>query len=210
MARIILVLICLVLSDPAAISSPPPIEITGDVARAPRSTTPGPVNTLTPYETELVAWAQERFESVGLHVPTTSIAFETDRRACDMAGGLYRGRNGAHSVTVCVRASESFAADLQRRRTLLHELAHAWEQEHLDDADRQRLNERFGTASWSDGTHAWSERGAEHFAETMVFGLLDQTKREVKIDVGCPELAARFSAITGKDVPGPHVPWCLA
>ena len=58
-------------------------------------------------------------------------------------------------------------------------------------------------------SHLWAERGAEQLAETLVFGLLDQHRRDVRVPVGCEELVDRFRAITGVDVLGPDLPYCI-
>ena len=52
-------------------------------------------------------------------------------------------------------------------------------------------------------------RGIEHFAEIFVFGLLDQPRRSLEIEIECPAAAAAFEQVTGIAPIGPGVPWCV-
>lgn len=192
---------------------------------APHSTGPagGPVTASVAYSTPveaapaplddhqaaLVAWAQGRFEEAGLSLPEIAVEFDPTRERCGGAEGIYRFDGTSHRVAICTRESSSFAAELLYRRTLLHEFAHAWETASFDDNDRHRLNRRFGTSAWADPGDAWTSKGAEHLAETIVFGLLDQTHRELRIDRSCDDLVEDFEAVTGTTVLGPDLPPCL-
>ena len=56
---------------------------------------------------------------------------------------------------------------------------------------------------WYAPESAWKQRGAERFAETIVWGRWDQRRRPTLIDVSCRELHADFRSITGSTAPGP-------
>lgn len=164
---------------------------------------PGPHRSLSADELQLLAWAEDRFELVGLELPPVEVSFHDDTRPCGGHNGLYQGPTGAATVLVCVPDRDTAAFDLQRQRTLVHELAHAWEQANLDDATRRELLPILDAESWYAPTSDWDQRGAERFAETIVWGLYDQLRRPALIDVSCRELHADFLAITGTTAPGP-------
>lgn len=157
----------------------------------------------------LVDWAHSRFSEAGLELPEIAMRFDPSREDCNGNDGLYRYSAGQHAVTICTRRSTSFEAELQNRRTLLHEFAHVWDTANLTEQDRAGMNAMFGTTAWRSGIDEWSERGSEWFAETFVFGLLDQPRRQLKIEAGCEDLVEWFGAVTGAGPLGPGLPWCV-
>ena len=164
--------------------------------------------TLTPAERQLVESATQRFALVGLDLPDVEVSFHDDIEACGWNEGIYHGNGGVHQVQVCVRDRGTFASDLNRSRTLIHELAHAWEQASLDDTDRHQLLSVLDAEAWVTSDLAWEDRGAERFAETIVWGLYDQLRRPILISGSCAELHADFQLITGYSAPGPLEPVC--
>ena len=176
---------------------------TPTVAAAPVRRGPQAPTTLTQTERQLVAWATERFALVGLDLPDVEVSFHDDLESCNWNEGIYRSDGGVHRVQVCIPDHGTFASDLHRSRTLIHELAHAWEQAVLDDADRQRLLSVLDAQAWVTSDLAWEDRGAERFAETIVWGLYDQLRRPTLITTSCAELHADFQFITGHPAPGP-------
>ena len=87
-------------------------------------------------EQALVDWARGRFEEAGLSLPEIEVRFDPTRELCHNNDGLYRGdADGPHVVTICTRDSDTFAAQLERRRTLLHEFGHVWDTVNLTDED---------------------------------------------------------------------------
>lgn len=152
---------------------------------------------LSPSERQLTTWAEGRFAAVGLDLPPVDVSFHEDSGPCGGHEGIYRHVGGRHLVLVCITDRGSAASDLLRRRTLLHELAHAWERANLDDPGREALLVLLEADEWLPAGAPWEERGAERFAETIVWGLYDQPRRPVLIDVACSTLATRFEAITG-------------
>jgi hypothetical protein len=164
---------------------------------------------LTPDQHELVDWARGRFDAAGLELPPVTVRFDSTRELCKMQFGLFEQDEFGYRITICTFDGDTFGAELARRRTLLHEFAHVWDAENLTDADRDVLIDRFGVDAWIDGADDWDERGIEHFAETFVFGLLDQPRRSLEIEVECPEVAATFESITGVAPLGPGLPWCV-
>lgn len=161
------------------------------------------IEPLTADEQELVAWAYERFALVGLDLPRVDITFHDDTAPCGGHHGRYRGAGERRHVAVCVPDRATFASRLQRQRTLVHELAHAWDHATLNPRDRIDLLDILDASDWDAPDSDWDERGVERFAETIVWGLYDQLRRPVLIDVPCRELHADFHAITGTHAPGP-------
>ncbi len=162
-----------------------------------------PTSQLSPSEREMVGWARNRFALVGLELPPVQVAFHDDTKPCDGNNGLYRKSGSGAEVRICIPDVPTAAFDLLRRRTLVHELAHAWEQASLDDTQRRRLLPILDAESWYAPGSDWDRRGAERFAETIVWGLYDQLRRPTLIDVPCAEIHADFAAITGFGALGP-------
>lgn len=158
---------------------------------------------LSPDERDTVEWAQSRFSLVGLDLPDVEITFHDDTQYCGGLAGIYRGNHHHRRIRICVPDWGTFGSALHRQRTLVHELAHAWEQANLDDHGRMQLLRILGAEDWYAPEAAWEQRGAERFAETIVWGLYDQLRRPTLIDVSCQDLHGDFRAITGKRALGP-------
>ncbi len=166
---------------------------------------------LTDREQELVDWAVDRFAQAGLELPEMTVRFDPTRELCGHAQGRFQqASDGERFVTICTRDGDSFAADLDRRRTLLHEFGHAWDFANLSDDDRAGLAGLLGAEAWNDPEAAWEDRGVERFAEAFVYALLDQPRRQVKVALGCEDLVGAFEAATGAVPQGPGLPYCVA
>lgn len=189
-------------------------------AREPRTTTVSPptvpiaaadeteIEPLASDERELVAWASARFALVGLDVPDVDIRFHDDTTVCGGDHGRYQSAGDRRRIDVCVADTGSFASHLHRQRTLVHELAHAWDHANLDDAGRTELLDLLGVSAWYAPDAEWDQRGVERFAETITWALYDQLRRPVLVDLSCRDLHVVFHATTGKVAPGPLEPVC--
>ena len=175
------------------------------------SVAPAIVEPLTTRQQELVDWAIGRFALAGLELPEMTIRFDPSRGLCGGADGLYRhAPDEGASVTICTREGNSFAAELETRRTLLHEFGHAWDFANLTSEDRGELSRTLGASEWWSKDVPWGERGAERFAETFVFALLDQPLRTLKVDLGCTVMLDAFHNATGALPQSPGLPRCAA
>ncbi len=183
---------------PAAVPAP-----RGGSSPAPAAIGATSSSALTPSEEDLVTWARHRFSLVGFELPVVDVAFHDDTEPCGGHTGRFRGDSKHRQIEVCVPDRGTFASHLQRQRTLVHELAHAWDHANLDRRDRAELLGILDASDWYAPEFEWEERGVERFAETIVWGLYDQLRRPTLIDVPCGELHADFRAITGFAAPGP-------
>ena len=85
------------------------------------------------------------------------------------------------------------------QKTLLHELAHAWADLTLDSEMRRRFLDLRGLDIWHDNSVPWEERGFEHAAEIIAWGLLDQDLLLTSIgETDTRKLAEAFELLTGR------------
>jgi hypothetical protein len=113
---------------------------------------------------ELVEWATGRFEHAGLDLPQVEYVFHDDLMPCGGRVGLYHASQ---------RLLEMCRLD---RPTVLHELAHAWANAHLDDATRRAFMATRGLDVWHGGDVPWEQRATEHAAEIIAWALLDRNR----------------------------------
>ncbi len=55
--------------------------------------------------------------------------------------------------------------------TILHEIGHAWAANNLTDSQREAFVDSQGLGAWSNKETPWNERGSEHAAEIVAWGL---------------------------------------
>jgi len=207
MARITTIII-MVLTGVLALSaslSTPGEQVQGEPEQAPRTETETPQQTtLTAQQQELIDLAVGRFELQGLELPEINYVFHPDLQTCNGHKGMY------HKTT---RTLEMCSMD---PHTMLHELAHAWANEHLTEAARNDFVALRNLDSWNNHDHAWERRGTEHMAETIAWALSEnpnhvkwvETKpdgtthtshRILSINVAVDTLVDNFKLITGMD-----------
>jgi hypothetical protein len=147
---------------------------------------------------QLVAWAVERYEMAGISLPDVVAYFhpyEPTAAHCSGAGGLWSTVGGGrHRVDICAIGEGS------RRRTLLHELAHAWTNDNLTVAQRQEFVARRGLQVWIDDEVDWGLLGTEHASVIMTWGLeVLCVPRDMISGDDYESLAADFRFLTGTD-----------
>jgi hypothetical protein len=114
---------------------------------------------------------------------------------------------GGHTVTLCFTSDELASGWPGRRWSPhvvhqgLHELAHVWMYDHLDDSDHSTFLERVGLETWRESDVFWPKRGVEVAAETMAWGLAGNGVAEylIKPPPDCDELTERYVMLTGQD-----------
>lgn len=110
----------------------------------------------------LVEFALERFARANLELPPElQIIFPDDQSECLGYGGLYV--RSKIEVRIC-RPSDT---------TMLHELAHAWIETTLNDAEREAFLDLRQLDTWTGGSE-WDRRGAEQAAEVLTWALMDR------------------------------------
>ena len=171
---------------------------TPDVTGKAMEPTPDVISDTSLFRTEsdlaLARWAVDRFDRADLQLPPVSIAFHDDKAACDGHFGYFRP---SHSIDICGFNWNRFL--VTPKKTLLHELAHAWTHETLDSETRDRFLDLRGLDTWQDNSVPWEERGVEHAAEVMAWGLMDEELFLTSIgEAGTPQLAEAFELLTGR------------
>jgi hypothetical protein len=143
----------------------------------------------------LVRWAATRFDARGLWVPAVDVHFHPDTSGCyGHLGSELGGR-----VDVCVVIVSEIA-----RETLLHEMGHAWIDEQVTESVRERFLEMRGLRAWNESTVPWDDRGFEHGAEIIAWGLGNRLLGPSIPDRDPEGLASGFELLTGTSVPRPY------
>jgi hypothetical protein len=114
---------------------------------------------LTAEQQEFVAWGEARFAAAGLPLPEVHYVFHDDFEECGWHGGKYHPGNRV--VTLCTTDP----------KTLIHELAHAWETTMLSNDVRAGFMTLRGLSVWYDHSVPWAERAAEQVAEVITWGV---------------------------------------
>ena len=147
----------------------------------------------------LTEWATGRFERAGLLLPPFSIAFHDDKAHCEGHYGFYRPTKPAH-IDICGFNGNRFL--ITPRRTVLHELAHAWTHQHLSEDSIQAFLRFRGLGAWNNPSASWEARGVEHAAEIIAWGLLEDDAGLFSIpDAKREVLAVAFEMLTSMPPP---------
>ena len=111
---------------------------------------------------------------------------------------------------MCARLTTS--KELVLKRTMLHEIAHIWATDALDQATRASFLTLRGLETWSSRDVPWHARGSEQAAEVITWALMDRELLMVTLADRDPAgLAAGYELLTGTTVPlgGSYVAfWC--
>jgi hypothetical protein len=163
----------------------------GDVTPAHRDST-WPAITIDPAPdawTRRVEWGLGRFRDAGLQLPPMVITVHADDAPCDGNSGVFLPNN-PWEVHLCAGDdADSRVAKL----TTLHELAHAWAESQLSLADRAAFLELRGLDVWYDPRVPPHLRGAEHAAEVISWGLMDEMVPIIRVyDAEPAELSEAF------------------
>jgi hypothetical protein len=161
----------------------------------------------TPVLNDAITWGLERFTTAGLDVPPiTSVTFTVQNDLCEDLRARYLPSDEGIELEFCV--DERSACGQPEcteivpgwRAVILHEFAHAWLDAQLDEVDRQRFLDHVGLDTWRDPNLPWDEKGVEHAADTIAWGLMDRDI--VMLRIGQPteeELTEGFRILTGTD-----------
>jgi len=140
-------------------------------------------------------WALTRFAADGLALPPLAILFQVSESKCGGSLGSYADG----TITVC-----GSRVTRMTRRTVLHEMAHAWTNSHLTAHQQARFLESRALSTWNDAGVPWEERGFEQAAEMMSWALCDQGTgylRPLIPNNSVDQLTDGYELLTGKPLP---------
>ena len=144
---------------------------------------------------DLLDWAEARYESAGLEFPDVEVLVHDTTDPCRGRLGRYRRTDNGVSIHLC--DLDGGDPDFTRH-VVLHEFAHAWTAINLDANQIDAFLGLRGLEAWSSQEVAWDERGIEHAAEIIVWGINGRSHDLVSIDSGSDsELAIAFRYLTG-------------
>jgi hypothetical protein len=132
--------------------------------------------------TRRVEWGLDRFRQAGLALPAMRITVHDNDAPCDGNSGLYLPNEPAEVHLCTPGTADSRPAKL----TTLHELAHAWADSQLRTAERTAFLELRGLDVWYDARVPRHERGSEHAAEVVSWGLMDERIPIIRIYDAAP------------------------
>jgi hypothetical protein len=141
---------------------------------------------------EVFAWALGRYDTLGLELPPMTVTFHRQRSSCSDLPGLWTSWDDGVRIDICVGGNR------KRAHILLHELAHAWSADHLDQESRDAFVARRGLPSWSGADVEYDLRGTELAAWILVWGLEDDCEpSKYLLGIDDVDLAEEFEHLTG-------------
>jgi hypothetical protein len=160
----------------------------------------------SPAATRFVRWGLERFAAAGLPLPpVASVTFLSSKSTCRGHHGLFEGADDQVRITLCYTLDTICVDDPcstwypAPRHTLLHELAHAWTEEHMTAQEKQDYLALEGLDQWSDTTDPWADRGIERAAQAIAFALSGTPETACTPDDPDPQHLEGFRRITGRE-----------
>lgn len=144
-------------------------------------------------QVEIATWAVGLYDEAGLALPAITFVFHgDDTEVCDGWFGRHDATAGGSVIGICTSRTGPPIEAL-----FIHELAHAWCAHSLSEQRRSDFQELRGCPVWR-GDVPWHERGAEHAAEILMWGLIDRPTGVITIhDHGCDALEAGYRTLTG-------------
>lgn len=161
----------------------------------------------TPALDRLVAWGFDRFVDAGLGAPAVdAVAFDASAHAvqcADRRHGLALDLGEATQLYLCFEEEQACADEdcdelrLRVRQLMLHEIGHAWLNDHVGEQTQQAFVDLMGLEGWRGESIRWSERGVEQAANVLAWGVTDE-RVDATGDTACAELTAAFELLTGE------------
>ena len=143
--------------------------------------------------TDQVTWGIGRFAAAGLELPSRlAVEVHEDDAACHGNSGRYEpGESPVVHLCAAVEPGSRVA-----RLITLHELAHAWAETQLGPDERDAFLNVRHLDVWIDGDvepYLW---GAEHAAEVVSWGLMDEEVSIIRVgDAEPAQLAVAFDTL---------------
>jgi hypothetical protein len=153
------------------------------------------IDATSPEWTRRVEWGLERFRDTGLLLPAMAITVHDNDAPCDGNSGLYLPNDPVEVHLCTLGPVDSRTA----RVTTLHELAHAWAEFQLSTDERAAFLELRGLDVWYDRRVPPHERGNEHAAEVVSWGLMDEMIPIIRIyDAEPADLSIAFDLLVAR------------
>jgi hypothetical protein len=158
---------------------------------------------------DFVRWGLQRFDQAGLSIPHIgSMTFLIGKSAClGYFGFATTDPNDSISAIALCNRADDICADAacdtwkpEYKAELLHEYAHVWINENVDDATRTEFLDLIGVPNWTDPEIPHNEQGTEYAANTIVCGLLDaEMPQPLAPDWNSQLKADAFTLLTGAE-----------
>lgn len=192
-------LLVLLLTVASTAVDPSPSAPHGNSANDLRGVVSAPTVTLAyPEDGAVLEWATSTFEDAGLAVPTFTVEFHTTPEPCKGYMGLHSRNPEGTVIRVCATHERTVLRDGWRRRTLIHEMAHAWVDQNVAPETAAAFMRHRGVVTWSDPSVAWELQGAEHAAEVVMAAIQDDFPPHVLLADSSPgQMAEAYSVLTG-------------
>lgn len=146
----------------------------------------------TEEEVDLAMWARTRYELAGLPLPSVAVEFPAHADTCGGNTGVAVHGGRKPRIVLCTSGVPETAV----KKALLHELAHVWAHASLEPDIRQAFMRQRGLDAWANGP--WVERGSEHAAEIIAWGLMDRELVMLTLPDHDPaNLATGYRLLTG-------------
>lgn len=143
---------------------------------------------------EVFQWAIDRYERLSLELPSMTVTFYRQRSRCSEYDGFWTSWDGGMRIDMCV------GGEKQRKRVLLHELAHAWVAVNLDEDTREAFMARLALPGWAGTDIERGSQGIELTAEIIMWGLDQQCESsELLMGIDPAQLPHEFQRLTGEE-----------
>ncbi len=151
---------------------------------------------LSPAQLDVIDWALDLFREAELALPPIDFVGHDSTTDCFDRAAAHTQSGGRSRIDICTADTGPVAEVL-----LLHEIAHAWDRRSLTaDTRHAFLAERDLTEWRNHDPDRWHDRGAEHAAEIIMWGLIDRPMRVVRLTANsCADLIAGYRLLTGKE-----------
>lgn len=159
----------------------------------------------TPTLVDLFEWGLGRFAERDLPLPRVDTVTFEPSRSCDGRSGRLLDDGTMRNLYVCMYDSDvctgattCSAPGTAAQIAVLHELAHAWILDYVDDDSTDAILALSGRTAWDDLKVPWIERGVEYAADVIAWGLIDETLPMVRFGaLPCTEVATAYIQLTG-------------
>lgn len=153
-----------------------------------------PVEPVRSDSDDLAAWALDRYARADLDLPEVEIHVHEGLTACDGGFGLHTPGDAGSRIDICSDPQ------VDSRWIILHELGHAWAATNLSATQRVDFVELRGLELWNSSDDRWNQRGTEHAAEILAWGVAETSRLPGRIaDHDLGSVTEAFRVLTGTE-----------